>query len=57
MGSFARAMIYGNPPIDMIRTRGGVDPDRMVDALEAFIHWPHERRSKRRIPIYRVDNS
>ena len=37
MGSFARAMVYGNPLIDMIGTRGGVDPDRVVDAVaQAF---------------------
>jgi SAM-dependent methyltransferase len=37
IGAFARAMVYGNPRIDMIRTRGGVDPDRVVNALgEAF---------------------
>jgi ubiquinone/menaquinone biosynthesis C-methylase UbiE len=31
--SFARAAIYGNPLIDQVRTRGGVDPERIVDAL------------------------
>jgi len=37
IGAFARAMVYGNPLIDMIRTRGGVDPDQVVNALsEAF---------------------
>ena len=30
---FARGLIYGNPIIDQIRTRGGVDPDRIVDAV------------------------
>jgi hypothetical protein len=30
---FARGMIYGGPIIDQIRTRGGVDPDRIVDAV------------------------
>ena len=30
---FARAAVYGNPLIDQIRARGGVDPDRIVDAL------------------------
>ena len=30
-------MVYGNPLIDMIRTRGGVDPDQVVNILgEAF---------------------
>ena len=30
-------LVYGNPLIDMIRTRGGVDPDQVVNALaEAF---------------------
>jgi|SRR5215471_5162105 len=37
IGAFARAMVYGNPLIDMIRTRGGVDPDQVVNTLgEAF---------------------
>lgn len=37
IGAFARAVVYGNPLIDMIRTRGGVDPDQVVNALgEAF---------------------
>jgi SAM-dependent methyltransferase len=30
---FARGLIYGNPIIDQIRTRGGVDPDQVVDAV------------------------
>jgi ubiquinone/menaquinone biosynthesis C-methylase UbiE len=30
---FAKGLIYGNPIIDQIRTRGGVDPDRVVDAV------------------------
>ena len=30
---FARGMIYGSPIIDQIRTRGGVDPDRIVEAV------------------------
>jgi ubiquinone/menaquinone biosynthesis C-methylase UbiE len=30
---FARGLVYGNPLIDQIRARGGVDPDRVVDAL------------------------
>ena len=30
---FARGLIYGNPIIDQIRTRGGLDPDRIVDAV------------------------
>jgi ubiquinone/menaquinone biosynthesis C-methylase UbiE len=30
---FARGLVYGNPLIDQIRARGGVDPDRIVDAL------------------------
>ena len=31
---FARAAVFGNPLIDQIRARGGVDPERVVDALE-----------------------
>jgi hypothetical protein len=30
---FARAAVYGNPLIDQIRARGGVEPDLIVDAL------------------------
>jgi ubiquinone/menaquinone biosynthesis C-methylase UbiE len=30
---FARGLIYGNPMIDQVRTRGGVDPELIVDAL------------------------
>jgi hypothetical protein len=29
----ARGLVYGNPLIDQIRARGGVDPDQVVDAL------------------------
>jgi SAM-dependent methyltransferase len=31
---FARGLVYGNPLIDQVRTRGGVEPERIVDALE-----------------------
>jgi SAM-dependent methyltransferase len=30
---FARAVVHGNPLIDQIRARGGIDPERIVDAL------------------------
>ena len=30
---FARGLVYGNPLIDQIRARGGVNPDQVVDAL------------------------
>jgi SAM-dependent methyltransferase len=30
---FARGLVYGNPLIDQIRERGGVDPDRVADTL------------------------
>jgi ubiquinone/menaquinone biosynthesis C-methylase UbiE len=30
---FARGLVYGNPLIDEIRARGGVEPDRIVHAL------------------------
>ncbi|MCP8937624.1 class I SAM-dependent methyltransferase [Alsobacter sp. SYSU M60028] len=34
---FARGLVYGNPTIDQIRARGGVDPDAVVSALtDAF---------------------
>jgi SAM-dependent methyltransferase len=38
VGSFARGLIHGNPLIDQIRARGGVDPDRIVDALTQALH-------------------
>ncbi|NOJ42606.1 class I SAM-dependent methyltransferase [Bradyrhizobium australiense] len=31
--SFARALVYGNPLIDQIRARGGVDPEPIVDTI------------------------
>ena len=31
--NFARGLVYGNPTIDQIRHRGGVDPERVVDSL------------------------
>ena len=31
--NFARAAVYGNPLIDQVRARGGVDPERIVEAL------------------------
>ena len=33
VAQFARAAVYGNPLIDQIRARGGVDPERIVEAL------------------------
>jgi hypothetical protein len=30
---FARGLVYGNPLIDQIKARGGVDPDRVVNAV------------------------
>ena len=33
IGTFAHALGYGNPLIDMIRTRGGVDPNQVANAL------------------------
>jgi SAM-dependent methyltransferase len=32
-GRFARGLVHGNPLIDQIKARGGVDPDRIVNAL------------------------
>lgn len=31
--AFARGLVYGNPLADQIRQRGGVEPDRVVDAI------------------------
>ncbi|MFZ2159139.1 MAG: class I SAM-dependent methyltransferase [Bradyrhizobium sp.] len=30
---FARGAVYGNPLIDQVRARGGVDPEQIIDAL------------------------
>jgi hypothetical protein len=30
---FARGLVYGNPVIDQIQGRGGVNPDRIVEAV------------------------
>lgn len=35
--SFARGLVYGNPLIDQIRQRGGVDPERVVETLTAAL--------------------
>jgi SAM-dependent methyltransferase len=34
VAKFARAAVFGNPLIDQVRARGGVDPERIVAALE-----------------------
>jgi hypothetical protein len=31
--TYARAVVLGNPLIDQIRTRGGVDPERVIEEL------------------------
>jgi SAM-dependent methyltransferase len=31
--AFAKAMIFGTPTIDLLRERGGVDPDEIVDVI------------------------
>lgn len=33
VANFARAAIHGNPLIDQIRARGGVEPELVVEAL------------------------
>jgi ubiquinone/menaquinone biosynthesis C-methylase UbiE len=33
VAAYARGLVYGNPLIDQIRARGGVDPERVVDAV------------------------
>ena len=35
--SFARALVLGNPLVDQIRARGGVDPERVIEALAEAI--------------------
>ncbi|WP_035726800.1 class I SAM-dependent methyltransferase [Bradyrhizobium murdochi] len=37
VATFARAAVHGNPLIDQVQARGGVDPDQIVDAMaQAF---------------------
>jgi ubiquinone/menaquinone biosynthesis C-methylase UbiE len=37
IATFARAAVHGNPLIDQVRARGGVDPDQIVDTMaQAF---------------------
>jgi len=33
VGAYARALVFGNPLVEQIRTRGGIDPERVVAAL------------------------
>ena len=33
IAAFARGAVYGNPLIDQVRARGGVEPERIVDAI------------------------
>jgi SAM-dependent methyltransferase len=35
--TYARAVVLGNPLIDQIRARGGVDPERVIDSLTKAI--------------------
>jgi SAM-dependent methyltransferase len=37
-GHFADGLVHGNPVIDQIRAQGGVDPDRIADALKHALH-------------------
>ena len=37
-GVFARGIVYGNPLIEQIRARGGIEPERILDALVQALH-------------------
>jgi hypothetical protein len=37
VATYARAVVLGNPLIDQIRARGGVDPERVIDSLTKAI--------------------
>ena len=52
IGAFARALVYGNPLIEMIRTRGGVDPDQVVNALEEAL--ARELGNPARLPLQAI---
>jgi SAM-dependent methyltransferase len=49
---FARAAVFGNPLIDQIRARGGVDPERVVEALEQ--EFRREFGNPGRMPIQAI---
>ncbi|MCA6115855.1 class I SAM-dependent methyltransferase [Bradyrhizobium sp. WSM 1738] len=49
---FARSAVFGNPLIDQIRARGGVDPERVVDALER--EYRREFGDPGRMPIQAI---
>jgi len=49
---FARAAVFGNPLIDQVRTRGGVDPERIVEALER--EFRREFGNPGRMPIQAI---
>jgi hypothetical protein len=37
VATYARALVLGNPLVDQIRARGGVDPERVIEALAQAI--------------------
>jgi hypothetical protein len=37
VATFAQALVLGNPLVDQIRARGGVDPERVIEALAETI--------------------
>ena len=50
--SFARGLVYGNPLIDQIRERGGVDPDRVVGGILEALH--REFGADARMPLQAI---
>jgi SAM-dependent methyltransferase len=40
VATYARALVLGNPLVDQIRSRGGVDPEQVIESLAEAI--PHE---------------
>ena len=50
---FARGLIHGNPLIDEIRGRGGVDPDQIVDALAQALSQEFGP-DRRRMPLQAI---
>ena len=50
--SFARGLVYGNPLIDQIRERGGVDPDRVVAGVLEALH--REFGADARMPLQAI---
>jgi SAM-dependent methyltransferase len=53
VAGFARGLVYGNPMIDQIKERGGVDPDRVVGVIADTFHREFGA-NKNRMPLQAI---